>query len=324
MEESEAEEKNARRFLLGYLSEEERKSVEDRLDEPDYLELVLKCEHDLMVDYIANELSEDDRLRFKQHVLTNQQQIDELNLSRKLRATAPIRAAANSPPVVTEPIPTVLEKGSKSNKSWHPDFRLPIAAIILISIGFAAAFAVFWWNRSSQQLLSEELTKLNTQQSLSIEALNRGVVIGPLQEGLAREDSKNSFSIPETEQIVQLRLQIGSVPYQAFQAVLQDAEGHEIRKFDDLRPRTIDGERLAIIYVLAKDFTPGDYQIRLSGLSQTNELVQLGRYTFRTLAVRSGKSGRAFSPPQVIDIFWCTRQGSNLRPSDSKSDALSN
>ena len=283
MEESEAEEKHVRRFLLGYLSEEERKSVEDRLEEPDYLELVLKTEHDLMDDYIANELSENDRLRFKQYVLTNQQQIDELNLSRKLRATARVRAAANSPPLVTEPIPTVPKKSGKSNKSWHSDFRLPTAAIILVSIGLAAVFAIIWWNRSSRQL-SEELTKLNTQQSLSAEAINRGFVIGPLSEGLSREDSKSSFSIPETEKIVQLRLEVGSVPYQTFQAVLQDAEGHEIRKFDDLRARIINGERLTIIYIAAKDFTPGDYQIRLSGLTETNRLVDLGRYTFRTIA----------------------------------------
>ncbi len=286
MEESEAEEKHARRFLLGYLSEEERKSVEDRLEEPDYLELVLRTEHDLMDDYIANELSENDRLRFKQYVLTNQQQIDELNLSRKLHATARVRAAANSPPVVTEPVPTVPEKGSESDKSWH--FKLSIAAVILISIGLGAAFAVIWWNQSSQQL-SEELTKLNTQQTLSTEAINRGFVIGPLQEGLTREDLKNSFSISETEQIVQLRLQIGSVPYQSFQAVLEDAEGHEIQKFNDLKARTISGERLVIIYVSAKDFSPGDYQIRLSGLTETNQPVNLGRYTFRTVGVSAGK-----------------------------------
>jgi hypothetical protein len=290
MEESEAEEKNARRFLLGYLSEEERKIVENRLEEPDYLELVLKTEHDLMDDYIANDLSENDRLRFKQYVLTNQQQIDEFNLSRRLRATARVRAAANSPPVVSESIPTVREKDSQSNKSWHSDFRLPIAAIILISIGLAAAFVVFRWSRSSQQSLYEELTKLNTQQSLTTEALNRGVVIGPLQEGLTREDSENRFSVPETEQVVQLRLQIGSVPYQTLQAVLQDAEGHEIRKFNDLKPRTITGERLAIIYVPAKDFTPGDYQIRLSGLTERNQLVDLGRYTFRTVAASAGNT----------------------------------
>jgi len=284
MEESEAEEKNARRFLLGYLSEEERKIVENRLEEPDYLELVLKTEHDLMDDYIANELSENDRLRFKHHVLTNQQQINELNLSRKLRVTARVRAAANSPPAVTEPIPTARK--TASNRSWHSDFRVPIAAIIFISIGLAAAFAVFWSNRSSQQLLYEQLTKLNTQQGLSAEAISLGFIIGPLEEGLTRADSKNSFSIPETEKVVQLRLQLGNVSFQTFQAVLQDMDGHDIRKFNGLRARTINGERMMIIYVSATDITSGDYRVRLSGVTQTNEIVELGRYTFRSVSHR--------------------------------------
>lgn len=286
MEESEAEEKRARRFLLGYLSEHERKSVEHRLQDPDYLELVLKAEHDLMDDYIANELSEDERRRFNKNVLTNQQQVDELNLIRKLRATARVRAAANSPPVVTEPI--LPEQTGKLKKSWYESgLQLPIVAVILVSLGLAA-FAIFWWNRRPQHLLSAQLTKLNTQQSLSIEAINLGFVIGPLQEGLTREDSQKSFSIPATENIVQLRLKIGNVGYQTFEAVLQDAQGNEIRKFNDLRPRSINGERLAIIYIPADDFTPDNYQIRLRGLTETNQPIDLGRYTFRTLAIVSG------------------------------------
>jgi hypothetical protein len=281
MEESEEQQKHARQFLLGYLSEAESETVEERLAEPDYLELVLKTENELMEDYIDNELSGDDRRRFEKYVLTNERQVSQLNLSRKLRAIAQVRAAANSPPVVTEIIPTVPENIRESNRSgtdWG--FKLSMAAVVLIAVCVTVALIV--WRNRSQQSLSEELVRLNTQQSLSSEAINKGFIIGPLKEGLSREDQENrKFSIPAAEEIVQVRLQIGAVPYQTFQAVLETAEGNELLSLNELRARTINGENVVLVYLPVNILTPGDYQIRLSGISQNNQAAYLGRYTFR-------------------------------------------
>lgn len=282
MEEAEEQQRHARQFLLGYLSKEERELVEERLAKPDYLELVLKTENELMEDYIDHELSDDERRRFEKYVLTNERQVNQLDLSRKLRAIARVRAAANSPPVIPETIPTVPENIRESNRSrtyWGN--KLLIAAVVLIAVCASVALIV-WRNRSSQQSLSEELVTLNTQQALGSEAINRGFIIGPLKEGLSREDQGNKkFSIRATENIVQVRLQIGAVLYQSFQAVLQTADGDEILKLNDLRARTINGENVVLVYLPANELASGDYQIRLSGIDQNNQAVYLGRYIFR-------------------------------------------
>ena len=279
MEESE-EQKHARRFLLGYLSEAEREIVEERLAEPDYLELVLKTENELMEDYVDNELSSEERDRFEKYVLTTERQVSQLNLSRKLRAIARVRAAANSPPIVPQTIPTLPANISEAKRSWA-DWRLPVAAVVFLAV-FVTGALIIWRGRSSEQSLSEELFRLNTQQTLSTEAINKGFIIGPLREGLSREEQENKkYSIPPTEQIVQLRLQTGSAPYEKFQAILQPAEGSEILKLSDLRTRSINGENVVLVYLPARTLTPGDYQIRLSGIGQNNEPVYLGRYTFR-------------------------------------------
>jgi hypothetical protein len=280
MEEFEEQQKHARQFLLGYLSEPEREIVEERLTQPEYLELVLETENELMEAYIDNVLSEDERRRFEKYILTDERQVSELNLSRKLRAIARVRAAANSPPVAAESIPTAPENNNRSNRSWTVSLKLPIAAVVLIAACVTVALIV--WRNRSQQSLSEELVRLNTQQSFSTEAINKGFIIGPLKEGLSREDQENrKFSIPAAEEIVQVRLQIGAVPYQTFQAVLETAEGNELLRLIELRARTINGENVVLVYLPVNILTPGDYQIRLSGISQNNQAAYLGRYTFR-------------------------------------------
>ena len=117
MAEPHEEQRDARRFLLGYLDEEERAQMEKRLtSESDYLEMVLETESELMEDYVAGQLSEDNAIRFRKYVLTSQQQVEQLlglraGLSAALKrvtqdisdsldrlAAAPARAVEQIPP----------------------------------------------------------------------------------------------------------------------------------------------------------------------------------------------------------------------------------
>lgn len=290
MKEPHEEQTYARKFLLGYLDGGERKIVEERLTtDPDFLELVLRAESELMEDYVAGQLSEADRKRFDKYVLTNRQQVDQLNLTRALGASATVRAAANSPPLVAKTKPLGPGKQRSLEPFWTAiwDAKLSVAIILIILFGSGAYLVWRHYVSDSinpQQSLTEELVKLNTQQSLSAEAIHKGFIIGPLKEGLVRDEQDvKKFFVPETEKIVQLRLQIGAGDYQTFQAVLQTAEGGELLTLNDLKVRSINGERVVIVFVPAKVLPPGDYQIRLSGMTQNNQLVYLGRYTFQVV-----------------------------------------
>jgi hypothetical protein len=284
MAEPHEEQRDARRFLLGYLDEEGRAQMEKRLTSgSDYLEMVLETESELMEDYVAGQLSEDDAIRFRRYVLTNPQQVEQLNLTRALGASARVHAAANSPPIAARTKPA---GPWRFNFRWVAIWEVKLAAAILIVLCGTMAYFVWRYYASStnnpQQYLTEEFIRLNTQQNLDAEATNKGFIIGPLKGGLVRdEQDDNRFSLPETEKIVQLRLQIGDSNYQTFQASLQTAEGREILPLNDLKPRSIKGEKLVIIYLPAQVLTPGDYQLRLSGVTKDHQLVYLGRYTFR-------------------------------------------
>ena len=188
-----------------------------------------------------------------------------------------VHAAANSPPIAAR---------TKPAGPWRPIWEAKLAAEIILIV-VCGAVAYFGWryyasSTNPQPYLTEEFIRLNTQQNLDTETTNKGFMIGPLKGGLVRDEPDvNRFSLPETEKIVQLRLQLGDNNYQTFQGSLQTAEGLEILPLHDLKRRNINGERLVIIYLPAEVLTPGDYQLRLSGVTQDQQLVYLGRYTFR-------------------------------------------
>jgi hypothetical protein len=282
------ERRYAREFLLGYPDEVARQTVEERLmTDPDYLALVLQVENDLMEDYIAHQLSEEEGNRFDKYVLGSERQVEQLNLTRALNALAKVDAAAHSPPMVTRTKDVVAESVPASlldAKIWGVNVVLA-AVLLFIVVGIAAMIvlrSVSSRNDNLQGLVAEEVAKLNAEQELDSEAILRGIIVGPLKSGLSRDDvNTNRFIIPATEKIVQLRLQIGSRQYQAFQAELQTVEGRGIVTLSDLKERRIDGERLVVIYLPARILSPGDYQLRLSVVNQNSQPEYLGRYTFR-------------------------------------------
>jgi hypothetical protein len=289
MAEPHEEQFNARRFLLGDLDEQTRQLAEERLtDDPEYLELVLEAESELMEDYIARQLSEDERDRFEKYVLTDQGQVDQLHLTRALSAFAQVQASSNSPPVVVRTKPVRPPARQRLNfllgAIWN--FKLQLAVIVLI-IACGSVVFVRWRKQpadtNNPQLLKNLLVKLNTEQNLKADGINHGFIIGPLKGGLVRDEQETRpFRIPEKESLVQLRLALGGGNYQTFRATIETVDGAaEIPTLDELKAKSITGERVVIVYLPANILAAGDYQLRLSGVEQDQQLKYLGLYTFR-------------------------------------------
>jgi anti-sigma factor RsiW len=74
-----------REYLLGDLTEEARRRVEQRLlTEPDFLEELLAGEEELIDEYVGDELSVDERLKFEQHFLCTTERRQQLRFARAL------------------------------------------------------------------------------------------------------------------------------------------------------------------------------------------------------------------------------------------------
>lgn len=281
MEEPVDEQKHARDYLLGYLDEGERRSVEERLiTDPEYLKEVLIVESELMEEYLDGVLPERDKEGFVEHVLATERQVEKLRIAKALSASIRVDAAANSPPAakkISHPFsPKRLLSNLSHMRSWG--VRLSVSAIVLLIV-FGVLMIIH-----RRRSLEYQVAELNTQEYLDAKGIFHGFMIGPLRTGLFRDEEEvNKFVIPETESLVQLRLQIGAGDYQAFQAALQTDENKEVLTINDLKDKRIGEQRLVIIYLPTKVLTPGDYQLRLSGLTQNNQPEYIGRYTFRIL-----------------------------------------
>src|SRR5947199_6222025 len=104
--------------------------------------MMLEAESELMEDYIAGQLSRDDAVRFTRYVLTNPQQVEQLNLTRALGASARVHAAANSPPIAASTKPAFIPRPWKISLLWAAiwEVKLAAATILIVLCGTVAYF----------------------------------------------------------------------------------------------------------------------------------------------------------------------------------------
>src|SRR5215216_3707223 len=130
-----------RAYLLGELSPDEQRQIEEQLLlDGDYMELLLSLEGELIDSYLSDELSERERGQFQKLFLTSPERRRKLRMTKALKRyvnsqTAPITAPAIEPKVFW--------------RRWilAPAWGGAIAAMLVLGIGF-----VIWRNFSYQTL----------------------------------------------------------------------------------------------------------------------------------------------------------------------------
>src|ERR1044071_8445554 len=76
-----------RRYLLGQLSDVEQQDVELRfLNDESFAEEFEIIEDEIIDDYLANELSQDERVKFEQHFLTHPDRKSKLKSAQAFRS----------------------------------------------------------------------------------------------------------------------------------------------------------------------------------------------------------------------------------------------
>jgi hypothetical protein len=90
------------------------------------------------------------------------------------------------------------------------------------------------------------------------------------------------MTLPADALIVQLRLELPGNDYTFYRAVLQDADGNEIWAASRLRAQPRKAE--IVVPVPATLLTRGDYQLKLSGMSEGREPEAVEAYAFRVSA----------------------------------------
>lgn len=133
-----------RDYLLGTLSEEGRRVIDERLLlENNFLEELLAEEDELIDDYVNGDLAEDDRTRFEQHFLCTPERQQKIKFAFALnryadKAIEPVASKSQDAPSVI--LPTSLTWSERLRVFWaQQSLALRYAATVAV-IAFVVTF----------------------------------------------------------------------------------------------------------------------------------------------------------------------------------------
>lgn len=300
-----------RDYLLGGLTEDAKEQLERRFmtEDESFQELLIE-EDDLVDDYIRDELSEPDRLRFESQFLCTPERRRKLRFAATLREY--LRAYWKATPKRTET--TGKRRGFSSFWDWlfklipHPTPTWgAVTAALVLAVG-TGVWSTVGYLRIQDQLnqVSAERGALmkereSMQQQLAVEraraeerARTEALATPPspsrsfetasfsLLPGLLRGTGELArIRIPSGSSLVALQLDIGLDEYPRYRAVLHEAEGDEVLAQSKLKARTVPTGAMVVLTLPSQLLAPGDYYVKLDGVTDDDTTEGLGNYDFR-------------------------------------------
>lgn len=241
-----------RRYLLGTAGEASRDEVERRLfsDDQIFWERLTIAEDDLIDDFAAGELDEDERQAFESLFLSTDERRAKLEFARALRTYAD-EARISAPGF------RAWLTGSLAVPRWA---MAAAAALVL-----AVAPSVMWQFGSNG----------STPAAVTV----------ALVPGLLRDAGAQVARVTPAPgcQVMHLDLATAGDRYAGYAATVYAVDGEALWSQHRLPGTSRDGAVTVRLTLPCELLAEGDYWARLSGLSSGGELVPLDRYDFRVL-----------------------------------------
>lgn len=299
-------ESTLRRYVLGELEEGLRVELEELLiTDAEAFEALGVIEDEVIEEYLEGTDSAAQRETFEQNFLTSPERSRRLRVVRALkeraarqeRALAPTTLAAKGlfPASRWQWVPTGLAATlavSLIGNAWlasrvvqmTPEMSLPTPAasvrpeaatvrVVEPTVPFATMAVA-----SPNQLESPEPPLLRRAPEMAPERPPAAVHTFVLTAGLLRSSgSLPRLTVPTDAVVVRLLLDLPGDDYPLYRAALNDAEGDEIWAASKLKAEP--GKAAVAVAVLTSFLPPGDYQMKLSGLTE-GQPEALGTYAF--------------------------------------------
>ncbi|SRR5258705_4452199 len=262
-----------RQYLLGNLSQEKSAPLEERfLSDSHFYQELLVTEDDLVDQYVEDRLSGAERESFELHFMIPAERRQKVSFARALRRYINLNEDAES----EEHAVTRLFKGSsvpggQPAKSrfpfWPPNPVLAFSLLVAVCLGLLAVSRVVFKRQPSGAIAQ------HAQRSTTI-ALVSG---STRSEGITQR-----IVVPREVDLVQLELALKHNAYQSYKAELL-ADTSILAATQGITPEVKDGQAVVRFAVPAEMLKPGDYQIRLSGVSESGDAEAIDRYPFRVV-----------------------------------------
>lgn len=298
-------------YLLGQLSPEELADFEKRFyRDNDLFEQLVIAEDEMIRAYARGELAEPERTAFEASFLTTPERREKVQFEKALVEFSTHQARQNTRPVVTKAELIPRPQRFTMTRSWWVAVG---ATILLVATGTWLAVAIHGLHEHLQTAQADEKAREQEAQSLRqrisilerelqqahAEISDRDQQIAELQSpvqqlpvalspGVNRDIGRQQrVALPKNLSIVRLRLRLendSNAQYQFFAAILETDQGRIVWKNEHLAAQKGRNGNSVVVSVPASLLIPGDYVLRLVGVTADANQHPAGIYVFRAIA----------------------------------------
>ena len=239
-----------RRYLLGTLEAEPRAKLEEGLlcDPAAYDELLL-LEEELIDQYVAGGLSKAERQQFETHFLVTSERQNKLRFGQlldKYMSSQKVPASEN-----------VSVPQSPSGRFSSP-LGIAVVAAAVMGIGLLTWYAVR--KPGEQPAVQQDSDRLVVVQLAPSSLETKGVTVPP-------------------QGVVKLELELANASFKNYKSEL--FRENKPLQTDELRMETKGAQQIVPLTITGETLSPGDYQVKLSGVSESGHDKFIDNYSFR-------------------------------------------
>jgi hypothetical protein len=269
---SNTENQEVKSYLLGKLPSDTQAAFEERLlVDAELYEELLVTEDELIDQYVTGSLSKDERHDFETHFLITAERQSKLRFGSLFRRYLQSRTVdvlqEESQPIEPRSARKPLAPSRKSSLFFGQFSSNPLLAVSIAIVVCLGLVALYW----------AVIKKQPDNQS-------RRTLVVALASGTTRSGGDTQrIRAPSNETEVRLELELAKAELQNYKAELF-RENESVKLAQGLRPEAHGSHYVIPFNVAGEILSPGDYQVKLSGILDSGQIELLGSYSFRITA----------------------------------------
>jgi hypothetical protein len=266
---SKINEQEMRIYLLGGLTSERQAEIEAlaRADE-NLREELLAFEEELVEEYLAGALTDDESQSFAAHRLTTERGQQKLHFAELFA-----RYRNSNPAVEPLAVHRVPAPNNPPNPTSSPLFvsfyRNPTFSVLSLIVGGLLIALVGWMMVAPSQRTSiaEEVPGNPVEVTLAPDSNRSGTIT-------------NRLTAPAKNVQVKLMLELTKTDFTKYKMQLFRAN-QKLDTQDELKTESRDTHYFIPVVVTAEKLTPGEYQLKLCGVPESGQPASIDYYSFR-------------------------------------------
>jgi hypothetical protein len=270
-----ADKQEIRRYLLGALDGNRKTPFEERiLSVPETSEELSIVEDELIHDYIAGGLSELERHQFETHFLITAQRQKDLRFAQLLARYVNSHSVPIAPENFVAAAPHI-EKTAPAKKSFtfsllpassRPAMVFCVAGVALLGIALLSWFA------------------FRRPPLLSVQKRAEPVVVVTLAPGsiTTGDTTAQRVNIPPKGYNLKLELELANPGFRNYKSELF-RENKSLQTRGELKIEAKGEQYVIPLTITGEILSPGDYEVKLSGVSESGADAFIEKYSFRVI-----------------------------------------